>query len=197
MSSILGIFVKPRFAESSKIPREGGSCCQGIRAIPQAGDVGTASALCFQATAGKQDIMQIPEELIMIQHPVESCGAYDRVKNALERQMKQVASEQMQSASEVRCKVSARGAQHILRKVDGDDTSLGQGFQQFGGEEAGAATGVEDPFVSSEFQAGQDLFAPTDLGRREAMVDLGVPLALCGSVAYRILRHGFARIATD
>ena len=34
-----------------------------------------------------------------------------------------------------------------------------------GGETSGAATSVEDPFVASEFQAGEDLFAPTDLGR--------------------------------
>jgi hypothetical protein len=47
--------------------------------------------------------------------------------------------------------MSARGAQHVLRQVDRDDTPTGQCFQQFGSEQSGAATGVEDPFVSSEF----------------------------------------------
>jgi len=128
---------------------------------------------------------------------MESCSAYDRVKNALEREIKQVASEQPQSASEFLREMRARGAQHVLGQVDADDTPTGQGFQQFGGEESGAATGIEDPFVSVEFQAGEDLFPPTDLGRRQAMVDLGVPLALCGSITHRIVGHGFTGISTD
>src|SRR5579864_7722481 len=115
---------------------------------------------------------------------MESGGAYDCVENALKRQTEQIASEQMQSASELLREMNARSAQHVLRQVDADDTPKGQSFQQFGSEESGAATGVEDPFSSPEFQAGEDFFAPTHLGRREAMVSLGVPLALCGSVAY-------------
>ena len=73
---------------------------------------------------------------------MERGGAYDSMESALEREMKQIAREQTQSASEVRCKVSARGAQHILRQVDRDHMSSGQCLEQFGGEESGSATGV-------------------------------------------------------
>ena len=50
----------------------------------------------------------------MIQHPMESGGTYNRVENAPERQTKQIAREQVQSASELLREMSARSAQHVL-----------------------------------------------------------------------------------
>ena len=96
---------------------------------------------------------------------MECGGAYDCVENALKRQTKQIAREQVQPASELLREMSARSAQHVLRQVDADDTPKGQGFQQFGSEQSGTATGIEDPFFSPEFQAGEDFLAPTHLGR--------------------------------
>jgi hypothetical protein len=73
---------------------------------------------------------------------MERGGAYDSMESWLEREMKQIAREQMQSASEFLGEMSARGAQHVLRQVDRDHMSSGQCLEQFGGEESGSATGV-------------------------------------------------------
>ena len=73
---------------------------------------------------------------------MESCGVYDRVEHALERQTKQIASEQVQSAAEFLREMSARGAQHVLRQVDREHMSSGQCLEQFGGQESGSATGI-------------------------------------------------------
>jgi hypothetical protein len=195
--SALRIFVEPRLAKAGEVWRELRSRLQSVGAIAQALYVWTASALRFQPTTRNQHIVQVAKQPIVIEHPMESRGADDYVEYWPERQMEQITDNQIQPSSEVLRQVLARGVQHVLREVDCDHVSVRQGLQQRGGETSGSATCVEDSFVSAKLQPGEDLFSPADLGRREAMVNLGVPLAHCGSVGHNISCHGFARIFAD
>ncbi len=71
----------------------------------------------------------------------------------------------------------AGGAQHVLGEINAYDAAVGQGLQQIFGEAAGAASGVEQDFVPFQFDAGENLFAPTDLRSRDAVVGGGIPFA--------------------
>jgi hypothetical protein len=137
----------------------------------------TATALRLQPASGTERLKQAAKQAVMIEHPMEGGGADDAVESGVKREVKQIGSNYLDSLAELRLQVFAGRARHVLRNVECDHASFGQGLEQVGGKAAGASSGVENQFVALQPQTGEDPFSPTDLRLREAVVFGGIPFA--------------------
>lgn len=115
--------------------------------------------------------MQIEEEAVMIEDPMESRGAYDDIERLLEREMKQIAGEKIEPSAELGGEMVAGGVQHVLGEIDTDHFTVGQRFKQVGSESSRSAARVQHGFVAAESKARQHLLSPAELRAREAVIN--------------------------
>lgn len=91
--------------------------------------------------------------------------------------------------------VALRVEHHVAREVESDDSAAGQTLQQQVSEPSGSATGVEDTLIAAQVQVAEDALSPLELGRGEAMVLGGVPLAKGGlSVHFSAGNRSFTKL---
>ena len=108
---------------------------------------------------------------------MEGCGADDAIEGVGKREIQEIGGNHLGSRAELRLQVFAGRSRHVLRNVERDHPSVGQSLEQIRRQAAGAGTSVENQFVASQLQTGENFLAPTDLWLREAMVFGGVPFA--------------------
>ena len=107
-------------------------------------------------------------------------GADDAIKSILEGQVEQIAGNKVHTLT-VFGKMIAGRSQHVLREISGNYAALWQSFQKIRCKAAGSTASVEHKVVSTQFEAREDSFAPTNLRTRKAMVNGRIPLAGHGS----------------
>ena len=108
---------------------------------------------------------------------MEGCGADDAIECICKWKMQEVSSDQLAALTELRAQVFTGGPRHVLRNVEPDHASVGEGLKQIGSQASGTAASIKDKFVASQPQAGENLLSPTDLRLGEAMVFGGIPFA--------------------
>ncbi len=143
----------------------------------QPGEVLASSALRLQPASRTERLKQATKQAVVIEDPVEGCGADDAVESTCKREVQQVSDDHLGSQAELRLQVFAGRSRHVLRNVQRDYTALGQRLEQIASQAASATAGVEDEFVASQLQSREDLFPPADLWLREAVVFGGIPFA--------------------
>jgi hypothetical protein len=110
----------------------------------QAGDVAGAAVLGGEPPTWPEQAVQIAEECVVVEHPVEDGAGEDDVDRLLESQLGQVGDQRLVLGAQHR----AHLLDHRGRAVDGDDRALGQPLDQPRGHPAAAAAGVEDALVA-------------------------------------------------
>jgi hypothetical protein len=125
----------------------------------QASDVLTASTLGLQPASGTERLKQAAKQAVVIEHPMEGCGADDSVESGGKREVQQVCDDDLGAGTELRLQEFTSGARHVLRDIERNHAPVGQGLQQVGGEAAGAAAGVKNQFPLGA-AGGKELFSP-------------------------------------
>jgi len=186
-----GVLKQPWLTKTLEVRRKLWARRKRVGAIAKTLHIRTTSALSFQPTSGMQEVMQVAEQSVMIANPVKRGSADDNVESTLEWQVQEIAGDQTQSPAEVVREMLSRGVEHVLRKIDCDDSTAWKGVQQFGGESSGSATCIENDFLTAKLEASENLLAPTDLRSGKAMVNGGVPLTRsCFLVTHEIQNLG-------
>ena len=193
------ILKEPGLAKTSEVRGKLWRRRQRIGSRSKTREIRSAAALRLQPPSGKQCIVKIREQLVVIEHPVERGGADDAVEPAFEGQVQEIADYQTKSTPKLRRQMFARGLEHVLGQINADDVAFRQSFQQLGSEPSSSTSGIEHDLVAAQTQARQNFLAPTDLRCGKAVVDGRVPLACMrlGSVTHKgsaTDSHGPSRI---
>jgi hypothetical protein len=152
-------------------------CDAGI----QAREIGAASALSDEPSAGLERAVDADEQSVVVVDPVESGGAEDPISNGFEIQLSHIGAEDLHAIAEPRREKVASAIDHIFGKIAGEDGAFRETLGEFSGEAAGAAAGVENGFVAAQLDAVENLEAPAELWIGDGVVGGGVPLfALVG-----------------
>src|SRR5712692_4942674 len=173
----LRVLVEPRRWEGGQEWRKLWRRSERCHASIQPGEVLASSALRLQPASRTERLKQATKQAVVIEDPVEGCGADDAVESTCKREVQQVSDDHLGSQAELRLQVFAGRSRHVLRNVQRDYTALGQRLEQIASQAASATAGVEDEFVASQLQSREDLFPPADLWLREAVVFGGIPFA--------------------
>src|SRR4029077_7428071 len=97
-------------------------------------------------------------------------GADNPIERILKRKRLQIGDDQIHALTKFRFQVITCGADHVLRDIHPDHTSLGQNLQQLGSEASSSAAGVEDEFISAQLKPGQKFLSPTELRLGETVI---------------------------
>jgi len=113
------------------------------------GDVAGAAALRHEPAARSEDAGKVPEERIVVGHPVERRGREDRVDGRDGQRLAEVGDDVLDAIAEALESV-ARGLDHRGRSVEGDHAPVRQPLGQHLGHPAAPAARIEDAFVARE-----------------------------------------------
>ena len=123
------------------------------------GEVVATSALRVQAAARPQGLEEIGEERRVIADPVEGGRAEDEVGPFVEWHGWQRDLNESHMRTKRRPEVRACGLQHVPRTVDRHELPVRQPLQQFAGQTAASAAGVDCALVATELES-RDTFWP-------------------------------------
>jgi hypothetical protein len=151
-----------------------GECAHSLT---QASDIGTAAALCVQPAGRPQSGIEVAEQRIVVEYPVERCGTEDSIEAVVKRERNQVSGYESDSITKIWRKILLRMKHHVSGKIKADDVAERKILQKNSCQFSGAATGIQQMLIAAQPKFAEHSPSPLKLRRGEAMVFCGVPFA--------------------
>ena len=125
---------------------------------------------------GRSDGGEVPEQRVVVGHPVEGRGRQDRVDRFDRERLAEIGDDVRDPVAEA-SEALARCLDHRRRSVEGDHPAARQATCEQLRHAAAAAAGVEHPFVAGQREAIEDRLAPARHRVGDAVVRAGIPVA--------------------
>jgi hypothetical protein len=98
--------------------------------LTQAFEIRAAAALRVQPTRRAQRLVQIAEQCVVVQHPVERRGTEDSVEASAKRKSDEISRDKPNTVAKIRRKILLRVHQHIAGYVEANDAATRKILQE-------------------------------------------------------------------
>jgi len=132
------------------------------------------------------------EQCIVIEDPVERCGAENSVEYFAERKRKQISHNELSTITKLCLQITTRILHHVARNVEPDYSPARQFLQQQPRQLTRTASRIQDALIAPQVKRSEHPLSPLKLRRGQAVIFRCVPLARIK----RKLRHQTAKMTS-